>query len=61
MLKISVRTGDVSVMETEGWAQVVSNTQALFNRNKDSNTTKRVTLINEEVMPYAKSKEKPMC
>lgn len=61
MLKSSVRTGDVSVMETEEWTQVVSNTQALFNRNKDSNTTKRVTSTNKEVMPYAKSKEKPMC
>ena len=35
MLKSSARTGEVSVMEMEGWAQVGCKSQQSFNRNKD--------------------------
>ena len=61
MLKSSVRTYEVPVMEMEGWTLVNSINNVLFNQYKDSNKTKKGHFQKQEVMPYAKNKDKSMC
>ena len=65
MLKSRDRTYEVSVMETEGWSQVVCRILETFNLiMRISGMTKKVTQFKMKgVMPYAKGKrrENAMC
>lgn len=53
MLKSSVRTYEISVMDIEEWAQVIGYQSKSINRNKDCEQDKKEHFPQEEVMPYA--------